>query len=54
MGYLFATVRVEEGSEEPAVHDWRENLRNYWRRLRLNWKCLVVDSLILEEGVRLM
>lgn len=45
---------MEEENEGPAAHDWRENLKKCWKCFGLNSKCLVVDSLILEEGVKLM
>lgn len=48
MGYLFATGWVGEGSEEPVVHDWKENLKKRWRRLEQNSECPVADSLLLE------
>lgn len=54
MGYLFATGRVEEGSEGPAVHDWKGSLKKRWKRLGPNLECLVVDLLILEGDARLM
>lgn len=54
MGYLFATGRVEGGSEEPAVHDWKESLKKRWRCLGPSSECLVVDLLILGEDARLM